>query len=69
MLDVIAHAILSPSARTIEGSCGYYQNKKGDWGRYVTVWYAGHYHLISVSHIHHVPPPKHIATALTSLTA
>jgi hypothetical protein len=66
MLDVIANALLQPSARIIEDCCGYYQNEKGAWGRYMTVWYAGHYHMISVSHICDVPTPEEVAKALVS---
>ncbi len=66
MLQVIADALLARSGRTIEECCGYYQNRKGDWGRFMTVWHAGHYHMISVSHIEDVPTSRDVARALVS---
>jgi len=50
MLEVVANALRSPSARLIENCCRPYQNEKGEWGYCMTVWDAGHYHMISVSH-------------------
>lgn len=67
MLEVIAKALNSPSSNTIHD--GYYQNEQGEWGYYVTVWDAGHYHMISVSHIDRVMPPHEIAQALLSSSA
>jgi len=66
MLDVVANALRSRSARLIEECCGYYRNSKEEWGSYVTVWDAGHYHMISVSHVDDVPKPAAIAYALVS---
>jgi len=66
MLQVIADALVSPLGRTIEECCGYYQNRKGDWGRYMTVWHASHYYMISISHIEDVPTRKAVARALVS---
>src|SRR5437016_13115226 len=65
MLEVVASALRSPSRKFIHD--GFYQNAKEEWGYYVTVWDAGHYHMISVSHIDHTPELKEIAEALTSL--
>jgi hypothetical protein len=62
MRDVIANALRSPQARVIND--GYYQNEEGMWGCYVTVWDAGHYHMISVSHIERMPTLADIADAL-----
>jgi|SRR6266446_5044227 len=67
MLQVIADAL--DSGRIIEDHCGYYQNQNDEWGRYMTVWYAGYYHMISISHIHDVPKPKEVASALVSSAA
>jgi hypothetical protein len=64
MLEVIANALRSPTARVIHD--GFYRNDEGEWGYYVTVWDAGHYHMISVSHITDVQSPNEIATALES---
>ena len=55
-------AIRSPHARIIND--GYYQNEEGIWGCYVTVWDAGHYHMISVSHTERMPTLDDIADAL-----
>jgi hypothetical protein len=66
MLDVVANALRSPTARIIEECCGYYQNENGVWGYYVTVWHAGHYHMISVSHVEDVSKLNDIARALES---
>jgi len=69
MLEVVANALRSPHARLIESSCGYYQNRKGEWGVYLTLWDAGHYHMISVSHIDSIPTNEEVAKALTSSEA
>ncbi len=68
MFEVIANALRSLSARRIEECCGYYRNSKEEWGCYLTVWDAGHYHMISVSHVDQVPTRAAIADALTSPT-
>jgi hypothetical protein len=64
MLEVVVNALRSPSARTIND--GYYQNQEGELGYYVTMWDAGHYHMISVSHVGDVMTSREIATALES---
>ncbi len=64
MLEVIANALRSRSARLIEECCGYYRNSKEEWGCYLTVRDAGYYHMISVSHVDDVPKPEAIADAL-----
>ena len=66
MRDVIANALRSPHARIIND--GYYQNEEGIWGWYVTVWDAGHYHMISVSHVSNTPTKHEVAAALVSPT-
>lgn len=68
MLEVVANALRSPSARLIENCCKPYQNEKGEWGYCMTVWDAGHYHMISVSHMNDTPTPEDVADALTSPT-
>jgi hypothetical protein len=45
-----------------------YQNEKGEWGYCMTVWDAGHYHMISVSHTSETPTPEEVADALVSPT-
>ena len=67
MLQVIANALRSPEAKFIQD--GYYQNEQGRWGYYVTVWHAGHYHMISVSHTETTPSLRDIAEALISSAA
>jgi hypothetical protein len=67
MLEVIAKALRSSHSRLIQD--GYYQNEQREWGYYVTVWYAGHYHMISVSRTETPPALLDIANALTSPTA
>jgi hypothetical protein len=67
MLNVIANALRHPSARLIED--GYYQNKNEEWGYHLTVWFAGHYHMISVSHTLEPQSPEDIACALASREA
>jgi hypothetical protein len=67
MLEVVAQALRSPSAKLIHD--GFYQNEHGDWGYYVAIWQAGHYHMISVSHIESVPSSREIANALESSSA
>ncbi len=62
MLEVVADALRSPTARFILND--YYQNEQGVWGYYVTVWDAGHYHMISVSHTKSTPTLPEIAEAL-----
>ncbi|HSC57403.1 MAG TPA: hypothetical protein VLC51_09370 [Nitrospira sp.] len=64
MLDVISNALKSPTAKVIQD--GYYQNEQGVWGYYITVWDAGHYHMISVSHTEQPLSPHDIAKALTA---
>src|SRR5437879_12131340 len=64
MLEIIANALRAPSARLIEGCCGYYQNNKDEWGAYMTVWDAGHYHMISVSNGSNTPTKHEVAAAL-----
>jgi hypothetical protein len=66
MLEVIANALRSRSARLVEECCRPYQNSKEEWGYCLTVWEAGHYHMVSVSHIDDMPTPESIATALLS---
>jgi hypothetical protein len=66
MLEVIANALRSPSGRLLEECCGYYQNAQDEWGYYLTVWHAGHYHMISVSHVNNIPSLPEIADALES---
>lgn len=68
MLAVIANALRSPSARLIEEGCRPYQNSKEAWGYCLTVWDAGYYHMISVSHVHDMPTPESVAAALASPT-
>jgi hypothetical protein len=68
MLEVVANALRSPSARRIDESCGYYQNSKEEWGCRLTVWDAGHYHMISVSHVDEIPTLATVADALVSST-
>jgi hypothetical protein len=62
MRDVIANALRSPHARIIND--GYYRNEQGILGYSVTVRDAGHYHMISVSHIERTPTLDDIADAL-----
>ena len=69
MLEVVAQALRSPTAVKIENACGYYQNEKGVWGSYLTVWDAGHYHMISISDTTEPPDLSLIANALESRTA
>lgn len=64
MLEVIADALRSSSSKLIDD--GPYQNREGIWGYYVTVWHAGHYHMISVSNTDRPQTPKEIAQALCS---
>ncbi len=64
MLEVVANALRSPSSRLIENCCRPYQNEKGEWGYCLTVWDAGHYHMISVSHTNETPTPEDVAEAL-----
>lgn len=67
MLEVIANALRSPSSRLIENCCGSYMNKKGVWGYYLTIWDAGHYHMISVSDVSdEIPTNESVANAITS---
>jgi hypothetical protein len=66
MLEVIANALRSPSARRIDESCRPYRNSKEEWGYSLTVWDAGHYHMISVSHVDEIPTLATIAEALVS---
>lgn len=66
MLEAVANALRSPTARVIEDCCGHYQNADGIWGYRLTVWHAGHYHMISISHVEDVPKVKDIARALES---
>ena len=66
MLEVIANALRSRSGRLVEECCRPYQNSKEEWGYCLTVWEAGHYHMVSVSHIDDMPTPESIATALLS---
>jgi hypothetical protein len=61
---VIANALRSPHVRIIND--GYYQNEEGVWGYSVTVWEAGRYHMISVSHTERPPTLDDIADALIS---
>ena len=68
MLEVIANALRSPSARLIEECCCPYRNSKEAWGYCLTVWDAGHYHMISVSHIAEMPTRESVAAALASRT-
>ncbi len=68
MLEVIANALRSPSARCIEECCGYYRNSREEWGCYLTVWDAGRYQMISVSHVAEIPTRAAIADALVSPT-
>lgn len=69
MLPVIADALRSRSSRVIENCCGPYQNRKGEWGQHMTVWYAGHCHMISVSHIEEIPKLRDVALALIAPVA
>ena len=48
MLEVVANALRSRSRKFIRD--GFYENGGDEWGYDVTVWDAGHYHMISVSH-------------------
>ncbi len=64
MIEVVANALRSKSRKFIHD--GFYQNDGGEWGYYVTVWDAGHYHMISVSHISETPALEQIAAALES---
>jgi hypothetical protein len=64
MLEVIAEALRSNSSKLIDE--GPYQNREGIWGYYLTVWHAGHYHMISVSHTDRPQSPRDVAEALTS---
>ncbi len=64
MLEVVANALRSRSRKFIRD--GFYQNGGDEWGYYVTVWDAGHYHMISVSHISETPALEQIAAALES---
>jgi hypothetical protein len=68
MLEVVANALRSPSARLIQNCCKPYQNEKGEWGYCLTVWDAGHYHMISVFHTNEAPTLEEIAEALVSPT-
>jgi len=43
-----------------------HRNSKEEWGCYLTIWDAGHYHMISVSHVDDVPTRAAIADALVS---
>jgi len=69
MLDVVANALSSPHARLLEDYCGHYQNEQGIWGWYLTLWHAGHFHMISISHTEEIPTLTEIATALISPAA
>jgi hypothetical protein len=62
MLQVVANALRSPSKRFILD--GYYRNEQEQWGYYLVVWDAGHYHMISVSRATETPAPRDIAAAL-----
>ena len=64
MLEVIVNALRSPTRKFIQD--GFYRNKDDCWGYYLTIWHAGHYHMISVSHISEVPKLEDIAKALES---
>ncbi len=66
MLEVVANALRSPLRKFIGD--GFYQNRNGEWGYYLTIWHAGHYHMISVSQILDVPSPRSIASAIESPT-
>lgn len=66
MLNVVANALRSPHNKVIENCCGPYQNEPGEWGYYITVWDAGHYHMISVSHVAEPPSLREVAAAITS---
>lgn len=66
MLEVVASALRSPSARLVERSCGFYRNREGVWGYYLTVCHAGHYHMVSISHVEAMPTLLDIARALES---
>jgi hypothetical protein len=66
VLEVVANALKCPRARMIQD--GYYQNRAGVWGYYVTVWNAGHYHMISISDTESTPTLAAIAAALVSPT-
>jgi hypothetical protein len=68
MLEVIANALRSPSARRIEEYCLPYRNGKEEWGYSLTVWDAGHYHMISVSHVVEIPTLVAVAEAIESPT-
>jgi hypothetical protein len=59
--------LTSPTAKVVQD--GYYQNDQGAWGYNVTVWNAGHYHMISVSHTDRPPSIREIAEALVAPNA
>lgn len=66
MLEIVANALRSPHSKLIENCCGPYQNDRGEWGYHLTVWDAGHYHMISVSHTTEPPTLLEVAAALLS---